>query len=185
MYGPGDLGAAPFAQGGDRRGRPRARRHEQGASAVEFALVMPLLVLLLAGIIDFALIFSSLMAMHQGLGDGVRQGVVAKTGASGSCALTGVSTGTTEQTKNLICLTKNRIGLDETRVRVGFPGVRTKGGTLLICAQHPLKSASGFFNPLLSGVLRSKVQMRIEQDLSVLAPAEETPFTGGSWEWCA
>lgn len=100
---------------------------ESGASAVEFALVMPVLVLFLVGIMDFGMIFSNLMALHQGIGEGIRQGVIARPGTNSSCTLTGLSADTSLPTKSLICLTKDRIGFDGTRVKVSFPGSKTKG----------------------------------------------------------
>lgn len=163
----------------------RAGGPDSGASAVEFALVMPVLVLFLTGIVDFGMVFANLMALHQGIGEGVRQGVIAKPGASSACTLTGLAGTTPVQTKSLICLTKDRIGLDGARVKVGFPGLKTKGGALLLCAQYPLDSVTGFLDPMLNGILKSKVQMRIEQDLTAFAATEETALPGGSWTWCA
>jgi hypothetical protein len=40
-------------------------------------------------------------------------------------------------------------------------------------------------DPMLNGILKSKVQMRIEQDLTAFAATEETALPGGSWTWCA
>jgi len=162
-----------------------ALRGESGASAVEMALVLPALILLLAGIMDFGLVFNDLMALRQGVGAGVRQGVVAQSGTSGSCAITGAAIANTE-TRRLMCLTKGLIGLDETNTRtmISFPGVKTKGGSLVICAQTPLESKTTIFDPLLSGALKAKVHMRIEQDLSAYGTASETALSGSDWTWC-
>jgi Flp pilus assembly pilin Flp len=158
---------------------------QTGASAVEFALVMPVLALFIAGIVDFGMVFSHLTALHQGVGAAVRQGVIAKPGTTSSCGLVGLASGVALESKSLMCLAKDRIGLVGSRVKLGFPGVKTKGGSLLLCAQHPLESLTGFFDPMLSGALKSKVQMRIEQDLTAFAATEETPLQGESWTWCS
>jgi Flp pilus assembly pilin Flp len=158
---------------------------EAGASAVEFALVMPVLVLFVAGIVDFGMLFSNLTALHQGVGAAVRQGVVGKPGTLSNCSVVGLSSGIPVETTSLICLTKDRIGLEGSRVKVSFPGAKTKGGALLVCAQYPLESLTGFFDPMLSGVLKSKLQMRIEQDLTGYAATEETALPGGTWTWCS
>jgi hypothetical protein len=70
-------------------------------------------------------------------------------------------------------------------VKVSFPGAKTRGGALLVCAQYPLESLTGFFDPMMSGVLKSKLQMRIEQDLTAYAATEETALPGGTWTWCS
>lgn len=161
-------------------------KDETGASAVELALVLPVLVLLLAGIVDFGLVFSDLMSIRQGVGAGVRQGIVAQAGSTSTCSITGASGATTE-TRKLMCLTKDLIGLDEadSRMKIYFPGIKTKGGTLVLCSQYPLDSASTVFDTLLTGALKAKVEMRIEQNLSTFNSAEETPLSGSDWAWCA
>jgi hypothetical protein len=158
---------------------------ETGASAVEMALVAPVLVLLLAGILDFGLVFNDLMSLRQGVGAGVRQGVVAQAGSTTSCSLSGAAAATTE-TKKLMCLTKSMVGMDpaETRTKVAFPGSKLKGGSLILCAQTPLDSATSIFDPLLNGALKAKVEMRIEQNLSAYGSASETALSGADWSWC-
>ncbi|CAN5887297.1 hypothetical protein BH23ACT12_BH23ACT12_12330 [soil metagenome] len=170
---------------GRRTGLAR-QRGEDGASAVEMALVLPALVLILAGIIDFGLVFNDLMALRQGVGAGVRQGIVAQSGTISTCTLTGAAAANT-QTKKLMCLTKALVALDETdtRTMVFFPGSKIKGGSLILCAQTPLESATTVFDPLLEGALKAKVHMRIEQDLSGFGSASEEALAGSDWSWCA
>jgi hypothetical protein len=166
-------------------GRPSSLRSETGGSAVEMALVLPVLALVLAGILDFGLVFNDLMALKQGVGAGVRQGIVGQTGSVSSCSIAGAA-GATADTKKLMCLTKNHVGLDdaETRTMVSFPGSKLKGGSLIVCAQTPLESASTFFDPILNGALKARVQMRIEQDLSSFGTSSETALAGSDWSWC-
>lgn len=171
------------------KGTPSLRRpaaaDDTGASAVEMALILPVLVLFLAGIMDFGIVFNNLMGVRQGLSAGVRQGVVAQSGTSSTCVMTGAGSAP-EQTKRLICLLKSGIGLDpaDTRINVYFPAAKTKGGSLVICAQYPMESSTTLLSPIINGRLTSKVAMRIEQDLSAFASASETPLPGGDWSWC-
>ena len=55
------------------------RRDETGASAVEFALVSPLLIILVFGIIQFGIIFAQQLSLSNGARQGARLGVVNKT----------------------------------------------------------------------------------------------------------
>ena len=53
-------------------------RSDGGATAVEFALVAPILLLLVFGIIEYGLWFSDSLATRQGVREAARQGVVAQ-----------------------------------------------------------------------------------------------------------
>ena len=56
--------------------RGRGRRHERGASAVEFALIVPMLILLVFGIISYGYMLSFRQGMSQGASEGARAGAV-------------------------------------------------------------------------------------------------------------
>src|SRR3954465_3540793 len=56
--------------------RRRSRRPDTGASAVEFALLAPVLFLILFGIIDYGIWFADSISARQAVRDGARQGVV-------------------------------------------------------------------------------------------------------------
>lgn len=51
---------------------PTADGRQDGAAAVEFALVLPLLLLLILGIVDFSLAYSNQIALSGGAREGVR-----------------------------------------------------------------------------------------------------------------
>ena len=168
---------------------PRARQRrdrERGAALVEFAIVFPLLVLLLSGIIDFGMAFSNLNAARQGVREGARQAVVANLDSDGTCTILGGGT-MADATRKVICMTKSRIGLPEadTRVMVAFGGTNQVGDSLLVCAQYPLTSATGVFEPVMDGrALTSKVEMRIEKTDLALTAGAESALPGEDWSWC-
>ena len=56
-------------------------RDDRGASMIEFAIVAPLLFLLVFGIIDFGRVFFLMNNLTNAVRDGARQGAVAKEGA--------------------------------------------------------------------------------------------------------
>jgi Flp pilus assembly protein TadG len=59
-----------------RRERKRAHRRLEGAAALEFALVLPLLVILLFGIIDFGYLMFVVSTMNNAAREGARRGAV-------------------------------------------------------------------------------------------------------------
>ena len=167
-----------------RRGDPishaRRVRDDAGASIVEFAIVLPILALLIFGIIDFGSIFSDYHALRSGTRDGARDAVVLNWGTTASCP---GSTGTAP-VSNLICRVKDKAGLgDGVRVGVWTPGGWQVGATLRVCAQYPMNSTSGVTSPFVNGkALTAKVEFRIEQELpagATFAAAQEAPIT--SW----
>jgi hypothetical protein len=177
--------------------RWRARNGERGSALVEFAIVMPILMLVVFGVIEFGLAYSDKIAVRQGVREAARQGAVGNFGPSfttgAPCYLTGVTTASTH-VKNLMCLAKSEIGLDgaKTRVKVlsGSPSFTAEGtfahtDSIIVCAQYPLDSVSGMFAPILGGtVLHSKTSIRIEVSDLVETGGEETPPAGGDWSWC-
>ena len=64
--------------------RSSTRPPERGASAVEFALVAPLLFGLLFGIVDYGLYFADVMSAEQGVGNAARAATLAPQDPSGT-----------------------------------------------------------------------------------------------------
>jgi len=177
------------------RQRIRARRAqgERGAALVEAALVLPLLLLVVFGIVEFGATYSNYLGLRDGVRQATRSGVVNNLGPTSTCTLTGAA-GAPTPMKQLMCLTKRETGLDESLVRVkimsadpSFAGAGTfaKNDALIVCAQMPTKGVTGLISPILSGkALRTKVAMRIESgDLAGTAVAEDPP-PGQDWAWC-
>jgi Flp pilus assembly protein TadG len=166
---------------------------ERGAVLVEAALVLPILVILLLGIIDFGFAFNSYISLRQGTREAARQAAVntapQPTAGSWNCpiasningSVNSSATGAYGDVYDLMCYAKNRIGLDGASTRVsiywdpgsaGPPPVSpystntnaTAINSVVICTQYPLNSMTGVFSPVLNGtILNSKTEIRIEQ----------------------
>jgi hypothetical protein len=185
---------------------------EKGAVLVEAAIVIPVLIIILLGIIDFGFAFNSYISLRQGTRETGRQMVVSTTpqptSGSWSCPITGlpgVDSSATAGTANadiydLICYSKSRIGLDQTSTRVSlfwdkpFTPNTTASATdsVIVCTQYPLNSITGIFSPMLNGtIITAKTEIRIEQASADLAstnpPMQETALSkvGGVPTWPA
>ncbi len=157
-----------------------------GASAVEFALIAPLLFLLVFGIIDYGFWFSDSLSTRQGVREAARQGVVANFGTD-PCTLTGASGDA--NSKALMCTAQARIGgiTGDPAVKVVAPDGWVRGKSLIVCAQIPVGLGTGIVPLPNDRVIQSQVEMAIEKadPLTAFSGGEEAAPTGKDWAWCA
>jgi Flp pilus assembly protein TadG len=143
----------------------RRSRGERGASLVEFALVLPVLIILIFGIIDFGFAFNSYIELRSGSREGARLAAV-----NNGCntAASGCATGGPAQKDALVTATRARTtGLaNSSDVKVGFSfpdaGAKNVGNNVEVCLVYPFQSVTGLFN-FLNTDLKSKAVMRLEQ----------------------
>jgi Flp pilus assembly protein TadG len=111
-----------------REGARRGRRDERGAAAVELALVMPILVLILFGIIEFARAWN----VRQTLTDAAREGArIAVVNASI------VSTAQlTDSVTNVVQRAAQTAGLDISQLTITPTGINAAGGTARVQLQY-------------------------------------------------
>jgi Flp pilus assembly protein TadG len=160
--------------------RRLGRRHrEGGASAVEFALVMPVLFLLLFGIIDYGLLFFDSIGLRQGAREGARQAVVQK--YNGAC-----TTGTPGD--KIACTTKKATDLTigSATVRVVAPDGWVQGKQLIVCTQSKEQSLTGYVPFPSTGIIKTKTAMSIEEAATPIVAGYTTDAApaGGDWTWC-
>ncbi len=117
-----------------------SRSGDQGASAVEFALVVPLLIVLVFGIIDFGVIFAQQLSLNNAVRQGARSAVVAGNTAQQTCAqvVTGVR-GAAAQTIAMdttdIDVTVRTQSADGSTIRTTACGSGANpGGSTRVCA---------------------------------------------------
>jgi Flp pilus assembly protein TadG len=162
------------------------RAADGGATAVEFALIAPILLLLVFGIIDYGLWFSDSLSAKQGVREAARQGVVANFGDP-SCDLTGATGDANSQA--LMCTAQDRIGgiTGDAAVKVVAPSGWVRGGPLVVCAQIPVEVGTGLVPLPNDRVIRSQVEMAIEKvdPAAAFSGGEESAPTGTDWSWCA
>jgi Flp pilus assembly protein TadG len=161
----------------------RGSSTERGASAVEFALVVPILFLLIFGIIDYGFLFYDSIGLRQGAREAARQAVVQQFDAS-------CTTGTSMD--KIACATKkateNTLGASGVAVRVLTPDGWVQGGRLVVCAQVKEQSMTGYV-PFPSRPLQTRTVMSIEVATPAPSPLTYTTDaapTGGDWAstWC-
>jgi Flp pilus assembly protein TadG len=148
-------GPASQAQGRFRRGR-RARG-DKGVALIEFAIVMPLLFLLVFGIIEFGWAFSQNLDVRHGAREGAR--------------LAAVNYGSETAIRNEICtrMSKTSSGTTVTLQRVDGPEDTNTttgdiGDKVIVTVSHQYVQLTKMLNFALNNVtLSSKVESRIEQ----------------------
>jgi Flp pilus assembly protein TadG len=162
--------------------RARRSRDERGASAVELALVLPLLLLVVAAIVDYGMFFDNSLNVRQGVREAARQAVV-EAAPTGTCAST--EGGFLAQ---LGCTTRDRVGAiaGETYVRTFYTSW-SRGSTLTVCSMVRTEGLTGLVPLPDHGYVRSRTDMSIEVTDPVPAGAtsfQDTLPVGQDWSWC-
>ena len=135
---------------------------------VEFAIVVPLLILLLCGTIDFGLIFNGDMEMQSGIAGATRQLALDNYQYTGTTAL--CTGGPTPATANAVCNVVASLGsmtgLNSSTLAVGIcfaapgaslscagspqPGMSVTDD-VVVCAQAQMESVTGLTSVFVSG----------------------------------
>jgi Flp pilus assembly pilin Flp len=156
----------------------RRTRDAEGAAAVEFALVAPLLFLAMFGIIQYGLYFFDAHGTRTGVREAARLGVVKTFSACETY---------TADLDKLRCTTKKLVDplTGPIAVKVHAPEGWDTGKPLVVCAMVQSAGPIGLLPMPDGGLITSKTQMSIEQ---VPAPAtlssEDTALSGADWSWC-
>jgi Flp pilus assembly protein TadG len=153
---------------------------------VEFAVVLPVLMLFGFGVIEFIASWTDANSLRSGVREGARAVIVGDVSAGGSCTIA-TSLTLNADTRGAVCTVKNRSDLRgaDVRVSIFWTGGNTTGRPAIVCALYPFKSRTGLLSPILDGrAARTKVVMRIERPLTNLVPFSEDLPTGFDWSWC-
>lgn len=149
------------------------RGAEDGAAAVEFALVCSLLFTVVFGIIQYGLFFNDSLSTRQGVRDGARLGVVRNFATSSPC------TTEADDMAKLKCSTKRLIGTpaETTYVKVVKPTTWARAQPLVVCAVVKTYGTNGLLPMPDGGYASSVTQMSIEQDATPLPTGSTTSDT--------
>ena len=95
-------------------------RTERGAVLVELAMVVPILVVLIMGIVDYAVLFNQKIGIRGGVREAAWNGSRGIFGAApnSSCSLTFPAALPDDNTQRIMCMVKRRSGLDQSELRV-------------------------------------------------------------------
>ena len=148
-------------------------RTEDGAAAVEFALVSSLLFVLVFGIIQYGFYFNDSMDVRQGVREASRMGVVRNFATDPRC------TSASDDMARLRCTTAIQInpaatsaqltaGTSGVYVKVVKPATWAKTQPLVVCAVSKSSGASGMLPMPDGGYVSGSTQMSIEQDAAPL-----------------
>jgi hypothetical protein len=139
-----------------------ARERDSGASLVEFAIVLPLLIALLLGTIDFGWLFSQNHDLRSASREGARLAVVnSGTGSTPDARrddLIGKTRGKASQLSGASLEVYIRLENTDGDGVTGGPG-----DDVVVCLRYPKRSVSGLFDPFISGTMTTKAIMRMEQ----------------------
>jgi hypothetical protein len=175
--------------------RARRRRQDDGAAAVEFALVLPILVLILFGIIDYGLYFNASLQARWGVHDAARAAAVAPDQGGDTTCDTGIADAPTDITR-LICgvLHQTDSATAKKYVAVHLPDGWQVGKQLVVCERLDVAGVTGYVPLPRGGQTRDIAVLTIEQDASDSTWTDKTtpdqvyeqPLPNGDlWsDWC-
>lgn len=164
------------------------RRHrDRGAAIVEFAIVVPLLLALLFGVIDYGLWFNDSIGVRQDAATTVRTAVVLgkynNTVCDSKTGMDKVACGLKQSMSD-----STGAGVGRTYARVFTTGdIWARGSELVVCGMVEAKSFTGFVPLPGGGLIRSRASMSIENINpypSSTQYMDDTDPSGEGWGWC-
>jgi len=177
-------------------------RTERGAVLVELAMVVPILVVLIMGIVDYAVLFNQKIGIRGGVCEAAWNGSRGIFGAApnSSCSLTFPAALPDDNTQRIMCMVKRRSGLDQSELRVmvrvvdldnpANPATYANGKGLMVCAMRKASSATHFFSSLFATSYQvsrlTTVILSIDPNVTFVGGGSETPFPtkAGGWSFC-
>jgi Flp pilus assembly protein TadG len=136
----------------------RAGNRDNGASLVEFAVIMPLLLILVLGIIEFGFVLAQMNEIRHGAREGARYAAVSRPDYDG-----GGGSGDNADVLAVVC---DSVNLPGATVTVELSGglSRYDYGTVRVVADTDSLSNAPIISSLLPDSLTNEATFRLEQD---------------------
>lgn len=128
----------------------RGNRNERGAALVEFAIVAPLLILLLFGIIEFGWIFGQFNAVRHGAREAAR--------------FAAVDGGDNNAIMAVLCNAVEGQGAGITSIEASLDDGGTVGASATITVRFTVAGLTGVFGAFLPPSMQTEAVFRLEQD---------------------
>ena len=126
------------------------RRSQRGQSLVEFALVLPILLILVLGIVDFGMGLRAYVTLTNATREGARFAAVGNPAGTYPADCTGSSS---DSAVGRVCTTLSGLDLDGMQtVSVVYPDGQLPGNSVVVSADYqyefitPLSAVAGFFS---------------------------------------
>ncbi|HXH25854.1 MAG TPA: TadE/TadG family type IV pilus assembly protein [Vicinamibacterales bacterium] len=139
----------------------RAHQGQQrGVALVEMAIVVPFLLLVVFGIIEFGSAYNDKITLNQGVREGAR---LAARGDLPPC-------GGGSSTEIVECLTRDRIGGElgqEATIGIDAPPSPQKGRPITVCAEVTLDASTPIIGQFVDGrTIHAEATMRVEEEVT-------------------
>jgi TadE-like protein len=161
------------------RSRPHAPRSgETGAAVVEFALILPLLLLLVLGGIDYGFYLNDTMVLRDAARNAARAGVVGNFASVADCTGASLEQIACSAAEGAVGATGN------PRAHASVPLTWQRGEPLVVCAELEDRARIGFVPMPQDGVVRVRVAFAVETDSVAVTETSASYGGAGSWAWC-
>ncbi len=159
-------------------------------------MVVPLMLMIVMGVVDFGTVFSQKIALRGGVRESTWNAGRAIFGSHQPCTLYVAGPSPSSITQRTMCMAKARSELPEDDVRVKVvlvhldpanPAGYELGNGLMVCAMSEARSTTRFFAAVLDDeVLEARLTTVIiaTDSAETLQAAQETPLPGGDWSFC-
>lgn len=161
-----------------RSGPGSPRFGERGAAVVEFALILPLLLLLVLGGMDYGFYLNDTLAVRDAARNAARSGVVGNFASVPGCAgspLQQVACSAAEGASG---------ATGSPRARAVVPATWAPGQPLTVCVELEDRARIGLVPMPGDGVVRARVEFPIENDSTAVTELAAEYGDPGTWGWC-
>lgn len=124
-------------------------RNQKGQSLVEFSIILPLLLLIIMGIVEFGMMLNSYLTLNNAARDGARYGVIGNSNAQIQSMITSSS--------------PSLNSADLTITITPADGSRISGNTLTVNLTYNYKLTV----PIISGLLGNSVQLKAQTTMRI------------------